>query len=452
MKKLFKLLTVFIICISMIAVISLISCKGTSSDDEKKAEEETTQVEIIEEDNTSEETTIEEETAEPITITFWHTYNLESVEYTTLRDVIVPNFEAQNPNITVVEQQIPYEDLHTKLVTSVAGEEVPDIVRMDIIWVPEFAEMGALAPLNGYETFSSLAEKVFPGPLNTCKWGDDYYGVPLTTNTRVLFWNKSMFEEAGIDNPPETWDEFAEAAEKLTKEGETWGLAIGDSSPWNFLPWIWSGGGDVTDEGITTATGYINGENSVNAIQFIVDLYNNGFMSDSIIGGGIGPHDGYAQNMYGMFTGGPWFYPMISGQFPDAGIDISIWPVGNGGSSSVIGGEDLVIFNGSENKDAAYLFAEFMVSEETQLIMAETGQMSVLKSVADSDYVKNHEFYPLYMEQLKTAKARTVHPGWQKMDAAIKLGIEEAINGVKPVQEALDDVAVAINEIIEEYK
>ena len=175
-------------------------------------------------------------------------------------------------------------------------------------------------------------------------------------------------------------------------------------------------------------------------------------MSDSIIGGGIGPHEGFAQNMYGMFTGGPWFYPMIRGQFPDAEINIAVWPAGNGGSSSVIGGEDLVIFNGSENKDAAYLFAEFMVSEETQLIMAETGQMPVLKSLSDSEYIKNHEFYPLYMEQLKTAKARTVHPSWQKMDAAIKLGIEEAINGVKPVQEALDDVAVAINEIIEEYK
>ncbi|GAI04162.1 unnamed protein product, partial [marine sediment metagenome] len=107
---------------------------------------------------------------------------------------------------------------------------------------------------------------------------------------------------------------------------------------------------------------------------------------------------------------------------------------------------------GSKNKDAAYKFVEFMVSEETQLTMAETAQISILKSVADSDYVKNHEFYPVYMDQLKTARARTVHPGWQRMDAAIKLGIEEVINGVKTVQEALDDVADEINAIIEEYE
>lgn len=404
------------------------------------------------EETPTEETTEAPPPEEPVSITFWHTYNVESKEYITLADVIIPRFEEENPNITVEEQQIPYEELHTKLVTSIAGEEVPDVVRMDIIWVPEFAEMGALEVVDNYDSFASIAEQVFPGPLNTCKWGEHYYGVPLTTNTRVLFWNKAMFDEAGIDGPPTTWDEFADAAEKLTKGGETWGIAIGDCSPWNFLPWIWSGGGDVTDEDITTATGYINGEDSVNAVQFIVDLFNKGYIADTIIGGGIGMQDGYAQDVYGMFLGGPWFYPMISGQFPDKEINTTLMLAGKGGSISVIGGEDLVIFEGSENKDAAYKFVEFMVSEETQLTMAETAQISILKSVADSDYVKNHEFYPVYMEQLKTAKARTVHPGWQRMDAAIKLGIEEAINGVKTVQEALDDVADEINAIIEEYE
>ncbi len=404
------------------------------------------------EETTPEETTEAPPAEEPVTITFWHTYNVESEEYITLADIIIPRFEEENPNITVEEQQIPYEELHTKLVTSIAGEIVPDVVRMDIIWVPEFAEMGALEVLDNYDSFSSIAEQVFPGPLNTCKWGEHYYGVPLTTNTRVLFWNKAMFDAAGIDGPPTTWDEFADAAEKLTKAGETWGIAIGDCSPWNFLPWIWSGGGDVTDEDITTATGYINGEDSVNAVQFIVDLFNKGYIADTIIGGGIGMQDGYAQDVYGVFLGGPWFYPMISGQFPDKEINTTLMLAGKGGSISVIGGEDLVIFEGSKNKDAAYKFVEFMVSEETQLTMAETAQISILKSVADSDYVKNHEFYPVYMDQLKTARARTVHPGWQRMDAAIKLGIEEVINGVKTVQEALDDVADEINAIIEEYE
>lgn len=420
---------------------------GTGCKEEAAPAEEVTE-EVAEE----EAAPVEEEAIEPVTVTFWHTYNVESNEYITLADVIIPKFEEQNPNITVVEQQIPYEDLHTKLVTSIAGEIVPDVVRMDIIWVPEFAEMGALASVDSYDSFSTIAEQVFPGPLNTCKWGDSYFGLPLTTNTRILFWNKAMFEEAGIEGPPTTWDEFAGAAEKLTKPGEKWGLAIGDCSPWNFLPWIWSGGGDVTDEGITTATGYINGEDSVNAVQFIVDLFNKGYIADTIIGGGIGMQDGYANDVYGMFPGGPWFYGMIGGQFPDAEINTSLWPAGKGGSVSVIGGEDLVIFEGSENKEAAYKFVEFMVSEETQLILAETGQMPVLNRIAESDYIKNHAFYPIYLEQLKTAKARTVHPGWQRMDAAIKLGIEEAINGVKTVQEALDGVANEINAIIEEYK
>ena len=439
MKKTFFWLIIIIFTLSLTLIG--VGCKEEAAPAE----------EVTEEVKEEEAAPAEEEAIEPVTITFWHTYNVESNEYVTLTDVVIPRFEEENPNITVVEQQIPYEEFHTKLVTGIAGEVVPDVVRMDIIWVPEFAEMGALASVDSYDSFSSIAEQVFPGPLSTCKWGDNYYGVPLTTNTELIFWNKVMFEEAGIDGPPTTWDEFADDAERLTKPGEKWGLAISDCSPWNFLPFIWSGGGSVTDEDITTATGYINGEDSVNAIQFIVDLFNDGYIADTIIGGGIGMQDGYANNVYGMFKGGPWFYGMIGGQFPDAEINTALMPTGKGGSISVIGGEDLVIFDGSTNKDAAFRFAEFMVSEEIQLILAETGQIPVLNTIAESDYIKNHEFYPIFLEQLKTAKGRTVHPGWQEMDAAIKLGIEEAINGVKTVQEALDGVADKINTIIEKY-
>ncbi len=434
----------------LIIVIFILSLTliGTGCKEEVAPAEEVTE-EVTEE----EVAPAEEEAIEPATITFWHTYNVESNEYITLADIIIPKFEEQNPNITVVEQLIPYDDFHTKLVTSIAGEIVPDVVRMDIIWVPEFAEMGALASLDSYNSFSTIAEQVFPGPLNTCKWGDSYFGLPLTTNTRILFWNKAMFGEAGIEGPPTTWDEFADAAEKLTKPEETWGINISYYYPWNIMPWIWSGGGDITDEDITTATGYINGENSVNALQLLVDLINKGYVADTINRGGIATQDGYASNVYGMFVGGPWFYGMIRGQFPDAEINTTLMPAGTaGGSASVIGGEDLVIFEGSENKEAAYKFVEFMVSEETQLILAETGQMPVLNTIAESDYIKNHEYYPVFLEQLKTARPRTVHPGWSEMQAALKLGFEKAIYGEKTVQEALDGVANEINAIMEEYK
>jgi len=388
---------------------------------------------------------------EEVTITFWHTYTIETREYEILTETLIPKFQELNPNITVIEQQTPSDEFHMKLITAVAGGEVPDVARVDIIWVPEFAEMGALAPIDSYDSFNSLASQVFPGPLSSCKWGENYFGLPLSTNTRVLFWNKEMFEENGINSPPSTLDEFTEVAKKLTKKGISWGALYGDTLGWNMLPWIWSGGGNVTDEDVTTATGYINGENTINVVQMLVDLKLDGNIVDYITSG-VGVQDGYVEKKFGMFLGGPWFYSIIGGQYPEAEINTTLVPAGAGGSSSVIGGEDLILFDGSQNKDAAYKFIEFMLSEEIQLIMAETGQLSALSSIAESEFIKNHEYYPIYMEQLKTAKARTSHPGWQRMNDAIKFGIEEAMNEVKTVQEALDNVAEQINSIIAEYK
>jgi multiple sugar transport system substrate-binding protein len=82
---------------------------------------------------------------------------------------------------------------------------VPDLVRMDIIWVPEFAEMGALERLDGYPGFDALADAVFPGPLSTNFWRDGYFGLPLDTNTQVI---RLRRRRARVGTPPATFEEF----------------------------------------------------------------------------------------------------------------------------------------------------------------------------------------------------------------------------------------------------
>src|SRR5512133_284675 len=85
--------------------------------------------------------------AEPVTITFWHGYNADT-ETPFLEKTIIPAFEAAHPNIKVEAVNIPYDQFHQKLITAMAGGTAPDLARLDIIWVPEFADMGALANLN----------------------------------------------------------------------------------------------------------------------------------------------------------------------------------------------------------------------------------------------------------------------------------------------------------------
>ena len=82
------------------------------------------------------------------TVTFWHAYSADSPEVDTLENTIIPAFEQLHPDVDVQSVPVPYDDLHQKLVTAVAGGELPDLVRSDIIWVPELANLGVLVPLD----------------------------------------------------------------------------------------------------------------------------------------------------------------------------------------------------------------------------------------------------------------------------------------------------------------
>ncbi|MCJ7622126.1 MAG: extracellular solute-binding protein, partial [Anaerolineaceae bacterium] len=128
-----------------------------------------------------------EEVESIVTVSFWHNYNEESPENEMLTKTLIPLFEEANPGIKIESLSVAYPDFRTKLMTAIAGGVAPDLIRVDIIWVPEFADMGALAALDEImPDFDEYAEQVFPGPLSTNYWNGHYYGLPLDTNTKVM--------------------------------------------------------------------------------------------------------------------------------------------------------------------------------------------------------------------------------------------------------------------------
>jgi multiple sugar transport system substrate-binding protein len=206
---------------------------------------------------------------EPVTIQYWHTHS--DPEAAQLDEVIAA-FEAANPGITVEPSRYAYSDFKTALLTAIASGQVPDAVRMDIVWVPEFADQGALSQLDGnMPGFEDIIADTFPGPLATNKWQDHYYGLPLDTNTQVLLWNKAVFEAAGVTAPPATMEEFAELACTVNRSPseDLYGYAQGGTYFWAPAPVFYAMGGKVTDENITTATGYINSPESVAAFTML---------------------------------------------------------------------------------------------------------------------------------------------------------------------------------------
>jgi multiple sugar transport system substrate-binding protein len=389
-------------------------------------------------------------TAKVTTITFWHAYatNAASPELQRLTKIVIPRFEKLYPNIKVDQVPFDYNDLQQKLTTSTAGGTLPDVIRSDIAWVPQYAKLGVYAPLDKLmPDFKKFAKVVYPGSLATNFYKGHYYGLPLDTNTRVEMYNADALAAAGISSPPKTFADLQADAPKLKAKG-IYAFADGGTGGWNMLPWIWSGGGTLTNKTYTKATGYLNSPKTVAAVQMLVDLFKAGAIPDLIVGnqGAMGTEDGLAQGKYATILDGPWMFPIFAKAYPNFHLQTTLVPAGPGGSVSVVGGEDIVITQQSHNKAAAAQFVRFMLSPWAQTQMAHAGQMPVRTDVS-KQLTKINAYYAIFEKQLKTARPRTPSPNWPQIDTTLGNAIAAAFKG-EPVQQALNDAANQIDGLL----
>ncbi|MGH2549144.1 MAG: extracellular solute-binding protein [Thermomicrobiales bacterium] len=386
-------------------------------------------------------------------VTYWTTYNTVSPEYKVLSEQVIPAFNAVYPNVEIDAQQIPDSDMRQKLLTAAAGGETPDVARMDIVQTPEFANLDALAAMEDLiPDFATYSQMFYPGPLATNSFQGKHYGLPLDTNTRVVFYNLALFEEAGIAAAPTTFDEFSAAVDAIMALGKDGVAAFseGGTGSWNVLPWFWSNGGGITNADYTQATGVLNSEATVGAVNLLKGWLDSGAMSQTILGGGLSTSQELAENNAAIIVDGPWMPAVFAAQYPDFKYGLATFPAGPGGSISVVGGENIVLFEASKNKEAALAFAQFVSTPAPQLAMASTGQMPVLTELTTSTDVP--DYFATFLTQLQTAQPRTPSPAWPKIDEAIGNAVLLALTGEQDAQSALDDAAAAVDELLAQYK
>ena len=381
------------------------------------------------------------------TIQFWHAYSSDSPEVRTLNNVVLPRFHRQYKNIRVRPVAVPYDSLHQKLLTATAGGTLPDVVRSDIAWVPELANLGVLVRLDRQmRDFKQLAAKTFPGSLATNRWRGGYYGLPLDTNTRVMFWNPTALQKAGASAPPRTFAAMRTLADRLRGTG-TYLFADGGTGGWNMLPWIWSGGGRLTNASLTRATGHLNSAASVAALRMLVDMHNQGVLRIVSVDGGLDTSEGHPRGTYATLLEGPWMFPIWQGQFPTYTPRTSRVPAGAGGSISVVGGEDIVMMKSSKKKGASAAFIRFTLTKWAQLEMAKVGQMTIRTDLT-KQMTRIRPYYGIFLEQLKTARPRAPHPQWPKIDQVLGNYVTKAFKGDLTPQQALTQAAREIDALL----
>ncbi len=398
------------------------------------------------------ETAAKEETTadnDPVTINFWHHYSAQSAENDTLMNVLIPKFEEENPGIKVNAVSHEWADLHEKLLISAQSGTLPDVARLDSAWIPEFEKMGILTALDEeMSDYADIASGLLDSAMSTAQVGGHSYGLALNTNSKILFYNVQAFSDAGID-VPQTMDEFVEAVRKLAGTNENgqqvWGYNEPALAGWNLCPFIWSMGGAITNEEGTAASGYINSTETIEAIQMMADLYAEGAIT-GWNSGDIPMTDGFGTGRYMMLLEGPWKIAEMEGAYPDFEYATTGIPAGKGGSVSVLGGEDISMFN-SANKEAAWKFMKFMTDSFAQEEMAKCGQIPVNKAALESDTVRNADFAP-FIDAITTAKSRPTTACWSEMDNELSVAVTAVMNGEKTAKEAMDELAVTFDEML----
>ncbi len=368
-------------------------------------------------------------------------------------NVLIPKFESENPGIKVNAVSHEWADLHDKILISAQSETLPDVARLDAAWIPEFQSSDILTTLDEkMSDFNDVSQTLLESAMSTAKIGEHYYGLALNTNTKILFYNVKALKEAGI-NPPQTMEEFVAAVKQLSGTNEAgqqvWGYEEPALSGWNLCPFIWSYGGELLNPEQTKASGYINSANTVAAIEMFAELYKEGAIT-GWNSGDIPMTDGFGTSRYCMILEGPWKVAELAGAYPDLEYATVGMPAGDGGSISVLGGEDISLFNtsGDDNKkDAAWKFAKFMTGEFAQIEMAKSGQIPVNKNALESDTVKAAAFAP-FIEAIKTAKSRPTVASWSIIDSELNTAVNHVVNGDKTAQEAMDELAVKIDSLL----
>jgi multiple sugar transport system substrate-binding protein len=389
---------------------------------------------------------------EPVTVEFWHAFG-EGEEKVLLEEVL-PKFNEKYAHITIKATRMPTENLEQQVLTAAAGGAVPDLMRMDNTWIARMAKEGALQPVNDFPGFEEIKARSFEGPMSTNFYDGQYYGVPLDTNTKIAVYNKELLAEAGASEPPKTIEEIVALA-KVLKGKDKFGMTIGGPDAWNMPPWFWTLGGVITDENYTTASGFLNGDASVKALETIVSWNDEGLLAPPILGGQPGTWEGLRGEegipaTYMMINEGPWFFGILGDDVKDTMIPAKMPNGPDGKSHSVIGGQDLVFFNGAKQPEAAWAFAQFLLSDEIQTLLAvKTGAIPAIKNAANAEELKSIYYFDEYVAEMETAYARTPSANWNEISDIFGKAFESALRKEAAPKDALDKAAKEIDVLLQ---
>ena len=365
------------------------------------------------------------------TLTVWAMGN-EGVKLKVLADA----FMKDNPDVTVNVTPVDWGQAVAKLQTAIAGKQTPDVSQMGTDMMGQFAATGALEAVPANFDPATFFESAW----NTNVVNGTVSGVPWYVETRVLYYRTDIAEKAGITSPPATWDDLTAMAKAMqSKGGAKWGLSLGTKNWQEYLPFLWSNGGDVMD---AQGTFQLNSPQAVEALTYYNSFFVEG-LSPKSVPEGFDITPAFVAGTHPMFFSGPWHLALIK-EAGGAGFEDK-WAIApmpkKVSATSFVGGSNLVVFKESKNKDAAWAFVQYLSDPKTQVAWyGDVGDLPAVQSAWDDPALAGDKNVALFGEQLKDTKAQPAISTWSELGVALNSTLEKMTTGGLDPQAAADEM------------
>jgi multiple sugar transport system substrate-binding protein len=372
------------------------------------------------------------------------------------QQAVVDAFHEVSPKITVNVTVSDWDTYWDKLQTGIAGGDAPDVFAMDGPLFPDYQSRDVLLDLkpyidkSGYD-LGQLADQAVAD--FTTEGGQ--FGLPRDLNVVVLYYNKAMFDAAGIAYPDETWDwaKLVEVGKQLTVDTsgdgtpDQWGFYTETSDMENY--WselVWQNGGDIiAPDGKTTV---LNSDEAVGGIQFLQDLiWKERIMPEPAMFAEVG--DAFEQGKAAMEANGSWLVPTHLA----AGIDLGIAPLPKGpaGQATSINPTGAVVFKGSKNPDAAWEFVKYLASPAAQTKLMELkASLPANKEVLAGPYASSFDGAKVLADSIGYARIKPSFRGYNDFTTVLQTELDANVfnEPAKTARQAIDDVLDELNGVL----
>ena len=317
---------------------------------------------------------------------------------------IADRYEILRPGTRVLLESAPngYEE---RLLTSIAAGHPPDVYLLDSPDIPTFVDRGLatdLAPFGAELGFA--ADSIFPQVLDAFRRGGSIFALPKDFTPMVIYANRAVLEAAGVETPPLagwTWDDFRTAAAAVTadRDGDGRPDSFGFDFPRNlyqWVPFVWSAGGDILSPGGTAASGFMDGPEALEAYAFLTGLAEDGLTPGAqfVQRGDPAREARFASGGQAFLLSGHWTLRVFRDLVDEGALDLAILPIPHHPSRSratgVLYASGWAVPPNADNLRRAIDLAGFLASPEAQRIRVRSGlaiasRMDVAAETAAAD-------------------------------------------------------------------